>query len=1168
MAITVTDIQLLESERLTDAANGGGRMTGSVVDSGEVNNLFPDISRLDRTYGRMALRKAFMAVRSLNTDVYLGAHVIVTDPPNDERVNVTLFSTGSPVDERQQAQNRIEAYVTRGPLSAYVLFGTQPQGAKAVTLMGRTETPLPEVGQVIVLSLENAAGVVSAEQYVRISDVKTAERTFTDANGDYTRQIVTVSLTSALRRTFEGSEASRFSNVATPTRVRDTTIADASRYYGVTALLEDAPQNSLEITIRSIFSQLVPSTTREVPFAGARPGLTLNHIAIGGERTDVMGNTDPAFALRGIVPRSVRGGTSGAGAITGDSGAGELLAGTTAIGAVDYESGRVSGTPVSGLTYTPGVAVQANGYTFGVPIDMANQGTVYVQTMPVAPAPGTTRVDYRYLGRWYTLTDKRGDGALEGATPSEGGGTVDYISGNVVVTLGALPDIGSRVIFSAGQNADYTQRGGTLTPGTPAVAFTLATPPEPSAGVTLSWESGGTTRTATVASNGTISGDATGSLTWSDGYVQFAPAANAWPDSGSTLIAAYIEAQSSVGTVTGTYGASTVTLQLPGAGPWRPGSVRLRIPVAVEGRSREIIAADDGAGAMIGAPQRHRDEAMGVDGGSIDYATGAVTVQIGLVGYGAYRPVGWRGDRVPAYMYSDTPQMPEVMPDVQVQVWASRATAGTVPREDEVAFPGITIALARGTTDDVVAGSVWFAWGGKEYVDRQGRILRDVNRATGAGIDAGSINYTTGEVHLTNYGTTTGGAVALRTLLTQHGRLPAGYIVFRTPGAPVRAGSVYVQAVRADTGTLISGTSTTNGSFTGAYLRGSAAHEMGWVEVWFGEYVPAAGNENEPWYNPEQVVGPNVWKPIPVDPDTIRFNAVVLSSLPLDANLLGIDPVRLPQTGQVPIVREGDVIVVHEEVPHTLPGALTAGQVIQLPEAPVSQALLVDATGAAVPLAQYTVDNITGRITMATPLDLAGLTQPLRAMMMVEDMVVVSGVDLSGRLQLVAPLSRSYGAGARVSSALLYGDLRAADPVFFSQATWTSVWSDDRIGNNTTAQYNRTLYPVELQNADTETERWALIFTGPTGGNIVGETRGVIGTFTTGADVAPLNPITGRPHFRLRAEGFGAGWAPNNVLRINTDGPNAPIWIARTVLPGAQALTDDRFQLQMRGDAD
>ena len=40
-----------------------------------------DISQLDRTYGRVSLRKVFAVVQTANTDTYLGAHIILTDPP-------------------------------------------------------------------------------------------------------------------------------------------------------------------------------------------------------------------------------------------------------------------------------------------------------------------------------------------------------------------------------------------------------------------------------------------------------------------------------------------------------------------------------------------------------------------------------------------------------------------------------------------------------------------------------------------------------------------------------------------------------------------------------------------------------------------------------------------------------------------------------------------------------------------------------------------------------------------------------------------------------------------------------------------------------------------------------------------------------------------------------
>ena len=95
MTINRNDVKLLKSQRLSDEADGGGRATGNAVVDGEVNNLFPDISRLDRTTGRINLRKVFAGVMTQNADAYLGAHGIVTQAPADPRVSVLLFNTGS-----------------------------------------------------------------------------------------------------------------------------------------------------------------------------------------------------------------------------------------------------------------------------------------------------------------------------------------------------------------------------------------------------------------------------------------------------------------------------------------------------------------------------------------------------------------------------------------------------------------------------------------------------------------------------------------------------------------------------------------------------------------------------------------------------------------------------------------------------------------------------------------------------------------------------------------------------------------------------------------------------------------------------------------------------------------------------------------------------------------
>jgi hypothetical protein len=61
------------------------------VVSGSLNNLFPNISRVDRLNGRIQLRKVFPSVISDNTETYSGSHVIVKEVPDDPEVSVLLF---------------------------------------------------------------------------------------------------------------------------------------------------------------------------------------------------------------------------------------------------------------------------------------------------------------------------------------------------------------------------------------------------------------------------------------------------------------------------------------------------------------------------------------------------------------------------------------------------------------------------------------------------------------------------------------------------------------------------------------------------------------------------------------------------------------------------------------------------------------------------------------------------------------------------------------------------------------------------------------------------------------------------------------------------------------------------------------------------------------------
>jgi hypothetical protein len=155
-----------------------------------------------------------------------------------------------------------------------------------------------------------------------------------------------------------------------------------------------------------------------------------------------------------------------------------------------------------------------------------------------------------------------------------------------------------------------------------------------------------------------------------------------------------------------------------------------------------------------------------------------------------------------------------------------------------------------------------------------------------------------------------------------------------------------------------------------------------------------------------------------------------------------------------------------------------------------------------------------------------------------------------------------------VSSALVFGDLQARVYNKFSQVTWSNQWSDSLIGDETTAQYNDTVYPLVVQNRGATQERWACIFTGTTAFRVVGENTGQIATGNINTVLSPLNPATGTPYFTINPLGWGGGWAAGNVLRFNTAAANAPFWIVRTVLQGNSDYTSDGFKLQIRGDID
>ena len=80
-------------------------------------------------------------------------------------------------------------------------------------------------------------------------------------------------------------------------------------------------------------------------------------------------------------------------------------------------------------------------------------------------------MSYRAQGKWYDLRDN-GAGVLKGVSPEYGVGIVSYTTGTVAVTLGALPDVGSEIVYAWGGKANYFNRASSVI-APPSVALLL-----------------------------------------------------------------------------------------------------------------------------------------------------------------------------------------------------------------------------------------------------------------------------------------------------------------------------------------------------------------------------------------------------------------------------------------------------------------------------------------------------------------------------------------------------------------------------------------------------------------------------------------------------------------------------------------------------------------------
>jgi hypothetical protein len=498
---------------------------------------------------------------------------------------------------------------------------------------------------------------------------------------------------------------------------------------------------------------------------------------------------------------------------------------------------------------------------------------------------------------------------------------------------------------------------------------------------------------------------------------------------------------------------------------------------------------------------------------------------------------------------------------VRVNYVAAGTPTNRVP--EVYATSGLQLDLTPEFNESIVPGSLVFQMGGKRYFDKIGALYNGLDIATGAATLAGAINYQTGQVSVSDWTPGQANAVSLLSLLTTTGDHVISNAAFRVPVAPVRTGSLQILATKQLGGT-INVTADLNGVISAAGVRGGIDYATGVVAMEFGNLVTAAGNEAAYWYRAVDVVAGQVWKPEYVFADTIKYNAVAYTYLPLDANLLGLDPVRLPQDGRVPIFRTGGFAVLGNT--QSVTATVSNGQVIDCARVRLSRVRVIGSDGVVINVG-YSAGLDAGLVTFS---DVSSYPQPVKIEHRIEDMMQVSDVQISGQLGFTRRVTHDYPvSGSYISSALISGDLKARVSFLFDQATWNGTsWLDVTSGAVATGTYNDVISPIVVTNKGAVPERWALQFTNSSTFNIIGEHVGVIGTGNINTECAPINPATGVPYFTVPVVGWGTGWTVGNVLRLNTVGAMFPVWCVRTIQQGPNTGTEHSFTLLSRGDVD
>ncbi|PSD34585.1 hypothetical protein C7E16_14455 [Acinetobacter radioresistens] len=632
MAIETKNLVLYKPERLTDTDDGGGKYSGQMIEDGQSNNLFNDVSELDRTMGDVSLRKLFPAVTTGDTEVLMGATVFISKNPKDPNVSALLFSTKSWTDERKSAKNRVENYLAKGGQAAGIPLDTHYTGMKTLQVAMFPSEVESSVGSTLVL-VSKEGEELQHEQYVRIIKVETRIAKIVIEGKEVEYKLATYTINDPLDQDYVGLSAKQwYSGDKSETILRDTIVADTGKYYASSNLKSDAKVGEFTVNAESIFAQLVPSAQTETPILdvnAAGIGVALipsSNATITATYLTTIGPGQNLYIGSSVLPSSVNF-TLFSQQITDQGGLLKNMQGTQ-VGTIDYQRGLIQWTQAAGtgteyleITFIPAAAPTQYFQSEARPVTQQNQSSSWTGVLVPPPAPGSLSVSYMSQGKFYELKDD-GSGRLSGSSASFGSGNINYETGSWSITTGALPDVNTPILLLWGTPlATFVRSGLAVEPA--AFEFDLQQAGIASGSVTVKWLLEGEQKTATTNTLGQFSGDATGTFNYATGQGRLVP--NKLPQKNTVFTINYsygVPLDQIVENVMPTDQKLKFTI---GSGAAiQPNSVELSVPVADQIGSviGTVVLTDIPVNAEVGNLVNSQSKVQG----TITYATGAVEI--------------------------------------------------------------------------------------------------------------------------------------------------------------------------------------------------------------------------------------------------------------------------------------------------------------------------------------------------------------------------------------------------------------------------------------------------------------------------------------------------------------------------------------------------------------